>query len=125
MPAQPAAPLNALLQPQITLVARTPTQAVHNRLMSTLFTPLLDALARASPSLEDDRPTKRHKDEPIYAHLIMGCCLGDSGLEARAKPDELRRGVLKAMFDAAADEKAVESNRRKIYRLWREEADDE
>jgi ribosomal RNA-processing protein 1 len=93
--------------------------------MSTLFSPLLDALSRASPSIDDDRPAKRQKGEPVFAHLIMGCCLRDSGSEARATPDELRRGVLKAMFDAAADEKAVDSNRRRIYKLWREEADDE
>ena len=92
--------------------------------MSTLFLPLLDALDRASSSL-DDRPAKRHKDEPVFAHLIMGCCFADSGTEARAKPDELRRGVLKAMFDAAADGTAGDSNRRKIYKLWRERADDE
>lgn len=93
--------------------------------MSTLFTPLLTALARASPSLDDDRPAKRQKDEPIFAHLIMGCCLGTSDTAARSTADELKRGVLKAMFDAAADPKAVESNRRKIYKLWREEADEE
>jgi hypothetical protein len=29
------------------------------------------------------------------------------------------------MFEAAAAERAVESNRRKIYKVWREEGDDE
>ena len=86
--------------------------------------PLLDALDRASPSL-DDRPAKRRKDEPIFAHLVMGCCVTDSGTVNRATPDDLQRGVLKAMFDAAADGTAGESNRRKIYKLWRERADDE
>lgn len=122
---QPAAPLRTLLQPHITLLARTPTQAVHARLMSTLFTPLLGALSRASPLLDDNRPAKRQKEEAIYAHLIMGCTIGDAGSEERATPDDLRRGVLKAMFDAAADGRAVESNRRKMYKLWREEADHE
>ena len=91
--------------------------------MTTLFTPLLDALDRASPSLTDDRPAKRQKDEPIYAHLIMGCCLGKYGTEARATPDDLRMGLLRALFNAAAEAGAVESNRRKIYKLWREEGD--
>ena len=93
--------------------------------MSTLFTPLLDALSLASPLVDDERPTKRLKNQPIFAHLVMGCCLGDHGFDARAASDELRRGVLTSMFEAAADEKAGGTNRRKIYKLWREEADDE
>ena len=94
--------------------------------MSTLFSPLLDALSLASPSIDDDeRPRKRLKNQPIFAHLVMGCCLGDAGSEARATSDELRRDVLRSMFEAAADETAGETNRRKIYKLWREEADDE
>ena len=92
--------------------------------MSTLFEPLLDALSLASPSLDDDRPPKRSRSDSVFAHLVLGSCLGETGVEARATPDDLRKGVLQAMFNAAADTGATESNRRKIYKLWREEADE-
>lgn len=117
--AAPSCPLVEVLRPHITLLARTPHQVMHNRLMTALFTPLLDALALASSA--EERPRKRAKvDEPMYAHVIMHSTTseGDS-------PEAIRLAVLKAMFEAAAAERAVESNRRKIYKVWREEGDDE
>jgi ribosomal RNA-processing protein 1 len=55
----------------------------------------------------------------------MGCCLGPSGVEARVKPEVLRKGVLKGLFMAGSDELAWETGRRKIYALWREEGGDD
>jgi ribosomal RNA-processing protein 1 len=90
--------------------------------MSSLFTPLIDALALAS--FAEERPKKRAKiDEPMYSHVVMRCT-PDVRAE-KSMPDELRNGVLKAMFQAATEEEAVESNRRKIYKLWREEGGDD
>jgi ribosomal RNA-processing protein 1 len=87
--------------------------------MTALFTPLLDAFALASSA--EERPRKRAKvDEPMYAHVIMHSTTSESD-----SPEAIRLAVLKAMFEAAAAERAVESNRRKIYKVWREEGDDE
>jgi ribosomal RNA-processing protein 1 len=101
------------------LLARTPTATVHTRILSALFSPLLNALALASDA---ERPAKKTKTEdPVFAHVIMGCCLGDEGVEARASREQLRSGVLNALFRAAADPGANEACRRKIYKVWREE----
>jgi ribosomal RNA-processing protein 1 len=118
-----------LLQPFITLLARTRTPQQYTRLQTTLFQPLLTSLSTASPSLTPlEPPTKRAKvvtDTPMYAHLMMGCCVGQKGVEGRVKPDELRRELLKRLFDAGSDVAATESGRRKIYALWREEGGDD
>lgn len=55
----------------------------------------------------------------------MGCCVGDEGQEARATPAELRNGLLAGLFRAAADPLANEADRRKIYKVWREEGGDD
>jgi ribosomal RNA-processing protein 1 len=49
----------------------------------------------------------------------------NSAISEKASVDELRRGLLKALFGEAAKETSRESNRRKIYQLWREEGGDE
>ncbi|WVF68251.1 hypothetical protein IAT40_003016 [Kwoniella sp. CBS 6097] len=128
---QPACPLSSVLQPHIALLTRTPTSTVHTRLMSSIFTPLLESLALASPSIsleqDSERPSKRSKkdNKPMYAHIVMHCCVGKSGAQERSSPEKLRNGLLKAMFEAAADGKAGESNRRKVYQVWREEGGDD
>lgn len=120
---QPACPLDAILKPHTILLAHTPIATVHTRILSSLFTPLLNALALAS---DTERPAKRTRtDEPVYAHVLMGSCIGEQGSETRATRKGLRRGVLQAMFRAAADPGANETDRRKIYKVWREEGGDD
>lgn len=43
----------------------------------------------------------------------------------KASVDELRSALLQALFMEAAKEGSRESNRRKIYQLWREEGGDD
>ncbi|WWC65846.1 uncharacterized protein I303_108468 [Kwoniella dejecticola CBS 10117] len=127
---QPACPLATVLQPHITLLTRTPTSTVHTRLMSSVFTPLLESLALASPSItlerDAERPSKKSKkQEPMYAHLVMHSCVGEEGRSKRSNATALRRELLQKMFQAAANDKASESNRRKVYQVWREEGGDD
>ena len=74
----------------------------------------------------------------MYAHIIMGCSVsfhsahansikesGEDRPKATATARELKQGLLRAMFDAASKEDALEVNRRKIYKLWREEGGDD
>ncbi|KAE8541763.1 hypothetical protein D1P53_001936 [Cryptococcus gattii VGV] len=128
---QPACPIAAVLQPHITLLARTPLSTVHTRIMSSVFSPLLTSLTLASSSLDrnDERPAKRSKksieDEPMYAHVVMHSCVGEGGKQERNSADQLRNAVLRAMFNEAANPKSTEPNRRKIYKVWREEGGDD
>ncbi|ORX37697.1 nucleolar protein,Nop52-domain-containing protein [Kockovaella imperatae] len=120
---QPPCPLISLLQPHIDLLAHTPTQTVHTRVMSTLFQPLLDALHAASPDPEEaERPRKKRKDEPMYAHIIMECSVDGNN---KASSVQLRKALLQALFHAASQEDALDVNRRKIYKVCREEGGDD
>ena len=58
----------------------------------------------------------------MYAHIIMESTV--DGKE-KASPAELRKAVLSALFEAGSKEDALEVNRRKIYKLWREEGGDD
>ncbi|WVO17229.1 hypothetical protein L204_104921 [Cryptococcus depauperatus] len=127
---QPACPLITVLDPHLTLLARTSRAVIHTRLMSSIFEPLLTSLSLASPvSISDEEPPSKRsrtlKEKPMYAHIVMHSCTGETGKQNRSKPDALRQGVLKAMFNAAANGKATETNRRKIYTIWRQEGGDD
>lgn len=112
----------AVLYPHTTLLARTVTATVHSRIYNSLFQPLLNALALAS---DVERPIEADPSEPVYPHIIMGCCAGDRGVEERLTTKALRRDVLSGLFRAAADPDANEVDRRKIYKVWREEGGDD
>ena len=124
-----------VLQPLITLLAHTPVPNVHKRLMTTLFQPLITALNHASPSISladsdaADGPSrkrqKREASEPVFAHIIMHSTTAQEGQDERSSPEKLKAGLLKAMFNAASVEKAVEANRRRIYLVYREEGGDD
>ncbi|WVQ78924.1 hypothetical protein IAT38_001016 [Cryptococcus sp. DSM 104549] len=124
---QPACPLTTVLLPHTLLLTRTTTPTVHTRLMDAVFTPLLTSLELASSAVnEDERPSKKaKKSEPMYAHIVMHSSAGEAGQQERSSPSQLRKALLKSMFVTAADGKAGESNRRKVYKVWREEGGDD
>lgn len=59
----------------------------------------------------------------MYPHILMNCSTGHGG--GKASVDELRSALLQALFMEAAKVGSRESNRRKIYQLWREEGGDD
>lgn len=105
----------------ISLLLHTPTQSLHNRITSSLLSPLLTALSLASATIDpEEQPSEGAKKEvPVYAHILMGCSLDTSG--ETATPDELKIGFLKFLFREAGAAGVVESSRRKVYKLYREE----
>lgn len=100
------APLLDLLSPFIKLLARTRTATVHKRLNEIVFTPLLAAL---------------QEDGDEYENVVA-----NATFEGKvAEKAELRSTLLRAMFNEASQESTIESNRRRIYQLVREEEDDD
>lgn len=83
----------------------------------------------------------------MYAHVVLGCRVaattaatastGEGTLTETDSPAKLKRGILAKMLEmASADSDATgtgtgasaggsESNRRRIYALWREQGDDD
>ena len=87
---------------------------------------------------DDDRPRrKRARIEPPelpYAAVIKNACLtAEVAQEAEEEgtgeenttpkplsPDELRKGLLKTMFDIASGEDTKDSSRKRMYRAWKD-----
>ena len=102
---------------------------------STILTPPL------SPR-DDDRPRRKRAriepPKPPYAALIKNACLtaevaqeegdqkeGEGADEENIapkplSPDELRRGLLRTMFDIASGEDTKEASRKRMYRAWKD-----
>jgi ribosomal RNA-processing protein 1 len=130
------APVVDLVYPHILLLARTRTQAVHTRLMTVVFTPLITAL---SPRVVEvvERPAKRLRGPvPVPAPVVADDDDDEDALFAaiartaavegkQATKAQAKTALLQAMFKEAAQEGAVESNRRKIYTVVREQGDDD
>lgn len=117
--AEAPVPLVAVLEPFAQLLANTRTPTVHTRIMSMVFSPTIAALKDDED--EDERPAKRVRaDAQEFENIVANIDVdGD-----KADKDEAREAVLRAMFNEAAKESAVESNRRKIYTVVREEGDE-
>ena len=124
-------PLVSLLAPFTTLAARTPSPVVYTRRMETLFLPLLKALAAVSAAtagtVEGPTGKKRKTANGAAASEAEGASVkGAEGYEAIVQGSEpasaasQKMAVLVALFSAAADEKAKEANRRKVYIVWNE-----
>lgn len=99
------APLVEILRPHIVLVARTRNSTLHRRLVESVFTPLLAAL----------------KDGGEFENIAAKSTVDGEEVDARG----LRAALLRALFNEAAQESTIESNRRKLYALVRAEEDDE
>jgi len=87
---------------------------------------------------DDDRPRRKRAriepPEPPYAALIKNACLtvGDAQKAGEEEvdeentapkplsPDELRKGLLRTMFDIASGDDTKESSRKRMYRAWKD-----
>ncbi|KAK7465395.1 hypothetical protein VKT23_005373 [Stygiomarasmius scandens] len=122
------APLKTLLDPFLRLAARTSASTTYKHIQSTLIQPLLSSLSTPS---EDSRSRKRRRldsgsseDGPSYPSINTNSCFDDPISGSLACP-VLRRKLLKGIFDVASESESRDSNRRRLYALWKEEKDDD
>ncbi|KXN88781.1 hypothetical protein AN958_06650 [Leucoagaricus sp. SymC.cos] len=117
------APLCTLLDPFFSLMTQTPTMTVYKRIESSLILPLLEALA--TPTRSDDEPGSKRarKDFELYSELIVNACFDDpeSGSVDRAA---LKKKLLRKIFEIASLSETKDANRRKMYTLWKEGAEE-
>ncbi|KZO91260.1 Nop52-domain-containing protein [Calocera viscosa TUFC12733] len=106
LPDASAPPLPLLAQPFIHSCSLHNSKITFDRMLSALFSPLFYSLA-----------TPRVEDTP-YPNL-MGA-LG----KAEARKD-VKKELMKRWFDEASQADTKEVNRRKMYRIWREEMVDD
>jgi ribosomal RNA-processing protein 1 len=110
------APLLTLLSPFFELVARTPNNTTYKRVQSALFDPLFDAL---KPGRSDN------PDIETLQNIMTNACLlnphADGGMGSAA----LRKALLRRIFEVASDQQTRDSNRRKMYAFWKDNAEDD
>jgi ribosomal RNA-processing protein 1 len=119
------APLSTLLTPFFSLAAHTPTNTTYLRIQSALFEPLFSAL-----SPEDQPPSlKRIKlsSSPAtaeYPNLVNNACVDDPKGEGKVEGSVLRKRLLRRVFEVASEPETRDSNRRKMYALWKDSVDE-
>ncbi|KAG6841754.1 hypothetical protein C0991_007083 [Blastosporella zonata] len=122
------APLHTLLNPFLLLAAQTPVSVTYKRLQSALLDPLLSAL---SPPSEDEAPVSKrarlatsmsHVD--TYPHLVSNACYEYPKTEGAVGGPTLRKKLLRSAFEVASRPETRDSNRRKMYALWKDGAED-
>ena len=137
----PPAPLTSILDPFFSLAARTPAKMTVQRIESALLEPLFNALDSAlSSAASENKSDEEDEDEdednsrsrkrprlsksPEFPNIIAhSCVVGEKGDDASGAAD-LRKGLLKRLFEVASEESTRDANRRKIYKFWKARADD-
>ncbi|KZS93161.1 Nop52-domain-containing protein [Sistotremastrum niveocremeum HHB9708] len=126
-PCHPA-PLHTLLDPFIILASKTSNNITYDRLQSSLFDPLIQALNAPTESEDvNPPPAKRLRTlAPDLTFLCQHACL-DSADEPidPMPPRELRKTLLRNIFERASHEDSRVSNRKKMYQIWRNAMEEE
>lgn len=122
---QPA-PLATILEPFFYLAARTPTSTTYKRIQSALVEPLLNGLVFETAPEDDTPKSKRIRlsfDTPKF--LKSNACLEDPERDGHMEGAILKKKLLRRMFEIASQPETRDSNRRKMYALWKEGAEDD
>ncbi|KAF4623826.1 hypothetical protein D9613_002231 [Agrocybe pediades] len=119
--ASPPAPLATIIEPFIFLAARTQTSVTYKRIQSALFEPLFISLA---PESADGQPkTKRSRTnstQPSYPNLTANACYSSPSPSGPEDGAVLKKKLLRRIFEVASEPDTRDSNRRKMYALWKE-----
>ncbi|KAJ3880835.1 Nop52-domain-containing protein [Lentinula edodes] len=127
-------PLALILSPFFNLAAQTPLGTIYQHLQSSLFDPLLLSCSSSKVTSEDEndgetRARKRRRvnggSSDMYPSMISNACLDDASIEVKLPVSDLRKKILRRLFEVASQGETRDANRRKIYALWKAENDDE
>lgn len=127
VPSPSPAPLSNILNPFFILASRTPTATTYKRIQSALLDPLLSALAPESGS-EDERPKSKRirlSEEAVFANIRANACYSDPETEGQLDGAVLKKKLLRRIFEIASQEDTRDSNRRKMYTLWKKSYDED
>ena len=120
------APLGTLLEPFFYLAAQTPTSTTYKRIQSALFEPLLNALVPETDHQDIPSKAKRVRlSSDTLPYLKSNARLEDPGLDGHMEGAVLKKKILRRMFEIASHPETRDSNRRKMYALWKEGAEDD
>ncbi|KAG5650456.1 hypothetical protein H0H81_012195 [Sphagnurus paluster] len=122
-------PLDTVIKPFLILAARTHASATYKRIQSALLDPLFTALAGP---VEEQPPTSKRprlamvtNQEDLYPNILCSSCFEDPKLEGKVDGPVLRKKLLRSIFEVASQPETRDSNRRKMYTLWKDGADED
>jgi ribosomal RNA-processing protein 1 len=91
-----------------------------------LFEPLLNALVPETDLKDTPSKAKRIRlSSDTLAYLKSNACLEDPELDGQMEGVILKKKLLRRMFEIASQPETRDSNRRKMYALWKEGAEDD
>jgi len=121
-PSPAPAPLSTTLSPFFTLAARTQANTTYKHIQETLLNPLFAALKL--PPAEEPTRRKLPRLESSFSNLVSNSCISDPS-EGAVDAAKLRQALLRRMFEVASGESTRDSNRRKMYALFKAAKDDD
>ena len=105
-------PILALLSPFISLAAHTPTNTTYKHLEESLFRPLLAGLRPRASGLE-------------YPTILSNACADVPCTDGAMPHSTLREAILQKLFAVASAEDTRDTNRRKMYALYKTAVEDD
>ena len=114
-------PILALLSPFISLAAHTPTNTTYKHLEELLFRPLLDELRPRASNLH-----KRTRASDLECPTILSnACAETPYTDGPMAQSTLREAVLQKLFAVASAEDTRDTNRRRMYALYKTAVEDD
>ena len=119
-------PMKPVLAPFLALAARAQNRVTYQQIETNLIDPLLSALSPPPGLADQPPPPKRLKASSTrddLPNLLANSCL--SPQDEPSDRSQLRKGVLKYIFEVASQEDSRDSNRRKLYAICNANLDDD
>jgi ribosomal RNA-processing protein 1 len=116
----PRAPLDTLIEPFLTLIARTPSNHTFDRVMSTVLEPLIQSLATVG-SVEPPSKKRRRLLGNEITFVADNACTSNS---PTADKSSVHQTLLKRVFSVASEQDTRDSNRRRLYKFWKSNLED-
>lgn len=114
-------PILALLSPFISLAAHTPTNTTYKHLEESLFRPLLVGLQPRTSN-----PQKRTRlSGPQCPTVLSNACADVPCTDTPMPHNTLREAILQKLFAVASAEDTRDSNRRRMYSLYKTAVEDD
>jgi ribosomal RNA-processing protein 1 len=118
-PCSPPAPIDTLISPFLTLLARTPSSHTFERVMSAVLEPLIQSLT------DDSEPPSKKRRRLLGNEMSFVADNSRASNLSTADKSLLRRVLLKRVFSVAGEEDTRDSNRRRLYKFWKSNLDDD
>lgn len=115
-------PLSLILSPFFILASRTQASTTYKQIQLSVFEPLFSSL-KAPTASEGARSRKKPRLDLDYPNLVSNCCF-QNPKERTIESAKLRKALLRRLFEVASNEKARDSNRRKMYAFFKAAKED-